>query len=277
MTAEPPTASDALTHASSNLAIFLERATERCGPATTIDDVRPARDPGGDVASTRYPRFGFTVTVNLAEAETPTTFKVVMPGAPLDQVNYGVREEDEVWEFPRLMVTAATPPVQLAPANATWWWPFGIEMVTSVLDAVADGQHHPSLVATRLLLRQHTNGRGLGWGYNPGLPIDPFLAAWGCRAIVKQSGYLDIPPDRKSSLGEKTALKQLFAKLDGGLMDKWKTRARELLSDYEMRTSESGEFTLLSEDGVVVKANTQGSYGYLYVCAATPAHEKDAR
>lgn len=264
------TPNEALSHAASNMAALLEQALEQCGPDTVIDNVDLARNPRADVTATLYPRFGFTVTVDLAQAESPVTFDVVMPGLPLDRVNFGARPEDKGWQFPRLQIAAASSVLRPRPEYVRWWWPSAVEMVTKVLDAVAQSQRYPNLVITELLLRQHAtgNGTGLGFGYSEGLPIDPFAAAWGCRAIVKQSGYIDIVPDRKGWLGDEDALTVLFAKLDGGLTETWRAKASALLHDYRMVTSESQEFTLLYQDGVVVTANTKGSYGYLYVCAA---------
>lgn len=200
-------------------------------------------------------------------------FEVVMPGLSLDQVNYGEREKDKAWEFPRLEITGSAPPA-LRPENTRWWWPFAIEHVAATLDGVAAGTQYPNLAVSqlRLLERQYSsaNGTGLLFGYNQGLPVDPFAAAWGCWAEVKQTGSVVVVHDRQGSLGDKRAIKRLYAKLNGGLNARWKERATALLHNHDMRTNDGAEFTLLDEDGVVVKANTNGSYGYLYVCAYAP-------
>jgi hypothetical protein len=61
-----------------------------------------------------------------------------------------------------------------------------------------------------------------------------------------------------------------LAKLNGGLNIKWKDETAGLFRGCDMSTGTAEEFTLLDEDGVVVKANTMGSGGYLYVCAYSP-------
>ncbi|MFJ5984234.1 hypothetical protein [Lentzea sp. NPDC092896] len=43
-------------------------------------------------------------------------FEVQMPGLPLEQVNYGARDGDSPWDFPRLYVD-----------DSSWLWKFAID------------------------------------------------------------------------------------------------------------------------------------------------------
>jgi hypothetical protein len=42
-------------------------------------------------------------------------FEIQMPGLPLDRVNYGARDGDDPWDFPRLYVD-----------DSSWLWKFAI-------------------------------------------------------------------------------------------------------------------------------------------------------
>lgn len=44
-------------------------------------------------------------------------FEIQMPGLPLEQVNFGARENDNAWDFPRLYVD-----------DSSWLWKFAIDM-----------------------------------------------------------------------------------------------------------------------------------------------------
>lgn len=43
--------------------------------------------------------------------------EIQMPGLPLEQVNFGARENDNAWDFPRLYVD-----------DSSWLWKFAIDM-----------------------------------------------------------------------------------------------------------------------------------------------------
>lgn len=107
----------------------------------------------------------------------------------------------------------------------------------------------------------------LTFGYNQGLPVPPATAAWGCRAIVDQGGNVDVVWDRTSTYGPDEAFNALAARLDAGAGSQWRQRASELLTSGEMSTREDREHVLVNDHGIVVKGNTYGSAGYLYVCA----------
>lgn len=103
----------------------------------------------------------------------------------------------------------------------------------------------------------------LAWGYNPGLPTD-VGTAWGCRAIADRDGTVDLVHDRTDEFGPNT--KQLRAALIEHLPNAI-DEARRLLLAGVMRPNTAAEFTLHEDSALVVKANTLGSYGYLYLCA----------
>jgi hypothetical protein len=109
----------------------------------------------------------------------------------------------------------------------------------------------------------------LPFGYNQGLP-EYVEAAWGCRAIVTQDGDVDVVHDRTSTYGSDDAFRRLAAHLDTmGRDERWKARASALLTSREMDTRVAGEHVLVDDGTVIIKGNTNGSGGYLYVCAYT--------
>jgi len=91
----------------------------------------------------------------------------------------------------------------------------------------------------------------LRYGYNRGLP-EGTETAWGCRAIVDATGpHMDA----------------LLDHLNHHVRGAWRERAAELLRNDVMHTRRAGEFTLYEDSTVVIKGNTNASYGYLHVCA----------
>lgn len=106
----------------------------------------------------------------------------------------------------------------------------------------------------------------LGFGYNQGLP-EQATVAWGCRAIVTQTGSVDIVHDRQSMIGSPEDKERLRAHLSKIGMAPWKNHASMLLSTYAMKTREAGEFVLFDDGTVRVVGNTNASGGYLYVAA----------
>jgi hypothetical protein len=210
-------------------------------------------------------RITFTLVFRLTDG-TDVTFEVGMPNRSLAEVNYGARKVDKPWRFPRLHVTHNETVCRL-------WWRFAVQLATRVLAASqkdGGGDGGPRLGPAYDALSDQRSEGGLGWGYDRGLPDEPFTAAWGCRAIVTQGGLVDVLPDRQSWRGDDAAIDALLAKLNGGLNIKWKDETAGLFRGCDMSTGTAEEFTLLDEDGVVVKANTMGSGGYLYVCAYSP-------
>jgi len=113
----------------------------------------------------------------------------------------------------------------------------------------------------------------LGYGYNPGLPQDVSVA-WGARAITTSTGGVDFVHDRQSAFGPRERVRKLAQVLNGGVNDRWMSAASALLDAGIMSPSSAAEFVLTRTDGVIVKGNTLGSGGYLYVCAYAEAPER---
>lgn len=103
----------------------------------------------------------------------------------------------------------------------------------------------------------------LRFGYNPGLP-EGCDTAWGARAITTQR-CMDFLWDRQGRFGPRIA--ELVAALNGGLLKKAQDRYRYLVSEGVIDPAIPTEVTLLDEGGVRMLGNTNGSHGYIYVCA----------
>jgi hypothetical protein len=104
----------------------------------------------------------------------------------------------------------------------------------------------------------------LEFGYKRGVPpsID---TAWGCRAIVEQNGYVDVLWDRVDLVGPDRA--RLAEHLTHHVGAAWCDSASLLLRNGVLRVDRDREFVLYKDVHVVIKGNTLGSHGYLYVCA----------
>lgn len=103
----------------------------------------------------------------------------------------------------------------------------------------------------------------LAWGYNPGLP-EEFRAAWGARAIYSSyGGGVDLVHDRQDAIGPRDEIDELVRRLNGGVNREWMAAVERL----PLRGDRGEEFTVYDQDGLVVKVNTNGSGGYLYVVA----------
>lgn len=111
-----------------------------------------------------------------------------------------------------------------------------------------------------------TTATNLSFGYSAGLP-EGTTTAWGCRAIVTQTGSVDVVWDRTDAFGEDAERLALLDYLRDTVGTAPFDRAGELLRSYEMSTREAAEFTLYEDDEVTIKGNTNGSGGYLYICA----------
>jgi len=113
----------------------------------------------------------------------------------------------------------------------------------------------------------------LGYGYNPGLPAN-VPVAWGARAITTDTGGIDLVHDRQSAFGPRHRVRNLTRALDAGVNDRWMSAASALLGAGIMSPGAAAEFVLTRTDGVIVKGNTLGSGGYLYVCAYPETPER---
>lgn len=103
----------------------------------------------------------------------------------------------------------------------------------------------------------------LAFGYNNGIP-DTVTTAWGARGIFDGFG-LDIPGDRQVFDGPDKY--NLMNYLNEALPMK---KLRELATEMVMldRPGRDSSEVVLFDDGVViVKCNTQNSFGYLYLSA----------
>jgi hypothetical protein len=234
-----------MAHAVNNLASFVYEVCD--GHPVRGVRATPRVDPADDQDG----RFSFSVELDLsAEGQPTVALDVLMPGLPLEHVNFGTRPDDSVFDFPRLYLN-----------GSSWLWKFAVELASEeVARAVPAGQPPPRLL---------TCGYKVGLpGYVFGQPAEEtVLAAWGARARVTQNGQVELGSDRQGSIGEPAAARELLAKLDSGLNQRWITQASGLLARHEMRTNAGREFVLAQEGGVTVKGNTLDSCGYLYVCA----------
>lgn len=96
--------------------------------------------------------------------------------------------------------------------------------------------------------------------------------AWGCRAIVRQDGYVDIPPDRTDRQGDPRILDLLNAEYPLNVMT---DAIAGLLRDGTMDTRSRQTIILHGPFArLTVVADTCASGGYCYVAAwtASPAH-----
>lgn len=106
----------------------------------------------------------------------------------------------------------------------------------------------------------------LRFGYNAGLP-EEVTVAWGARAILTPDHRVDLVHDRQSTIGSHPEIAALTDTLDAHVTTRWTSAASALLAAGVMHPRSREEFVLTRTDGVIVKANTLGSGGYLYVCA----------
>lgn len=104
----------------------------------------------------------------------------------------------------------------------------------------------------------------LSFGYNGGIG-DGVDTAWGCRAILDRG--LDIPYDRQCAEGPRKdeLLEYLNIHFNmGQLRDKVH---QSVPVDYPGMKNGYDEYVLYEDRNIIVKANTQRSFGYVYICA----------
>lgn len=99
------------------------------------------------------------------------------------------------------------------------------------------------------------------------LQPDGLRAAYGGRWIVKQDGYTDLVWDRHGVEGEdvEALLDWLNEPRGEGALQKAREKASELLKRRTIRTNEQSPIVLYQDRKGAVVADTNGSYGYLYV------------
>jgi hypothetical protein len=105
----------------------------------------------------------------------------------------------------------------------------------------------------------------LQFGYNAGLP-EGRTVAWGARLIVTQDGHVDFVHDRQGLIGAEEPRRRLLDYLNGNEIP-IERRISNMLRRGVMRTSVAQDFTVYTDDVVVIKANTNASHGYCYVVA----------
>jgi hypothetical protein len=104
----------------------------------------------------------------------------------------------------------------------------------------------------------------LEYGYTKGVP-EGVTTAWGARAIVNRDWTVDLVPDRQASTGPRAA--ELVDHLQRVGSRDWFAHASEALHPGELHNRERCEATIYEDGVIVMKANTNASGGYLYVCA----------
>lgn len=123
-----------------------------------------------------------------------------------------------------------------------------------------------------------TNTLSLRWGYGAAVPENA-TAVWGARMIARGYEPVDMLSDRQDADGPE--IDALLSRLNAGLIRQAKAHIDELRTsvwyDTEgeghyigrdiMRGDQDEAFVLHDEDGLIVVANTQASYGYVYVVA----------
>lgn len=98
---------------------------------------------------------------------------------------------------------------------------------------------------------------GHWWGRRP-----PKVAtvAWGARAIYSPPTGIDVLPDRQSLLGDGEAKRALVDWINANALKKLRRHLKR-----EPLSPSSSETILIAEDGYVIEASTNASYGYLYI------------
>lgn len=87
--------------------------------------------------------------------------------------------------------------------------------------------------------------------------------AWGARLIWPS----DLVHDRQDLSGPRPDAEVLTAWLNDGPLREALREAKRLALAYELRPADNREVVLYEDDRGIVKANPQGSHGYLYVAA----------
>lgn len=127
------------------------------------------------------------------------------------------------------------------------------------------------LVAQTLSVPEPDIERGvpLEFGLGRAAPSDG-RPVWGARAIANRGGGLDIVWDRKAVYnGDSTEQERnaLVASLQA-TWDVWTQDAKDLWNEGHLRGDKAGQVELSTGDrNLCVLADTNGSYGYVYLCA----------
>lgn len=103
----------------------------------------------------------------------------------------------------------------------------------------------------------------LRFGANALIPAD-VSAVWGARLIVNQDGMVDLVHDRQAFAGDESVGDVLCAKLN---RSSWRSDLADMLRSRRVLTSQGEDVTVYEDDSIIVRGNTNGSYGYFYVAA----------
>ena len=90
--------------------------------------------------------------------------------------------------------------------------------------------------------------------------------AWGARGIVRGDS-IDLVHDRMTWHGTTSGKDAFRAKLYDGALETMMSRFTELRRGGKLRGDESSTYILFEGNGLIIKANTRASHGYVYIIA----------
>lgn len=114
-----PVRNATLQNAEANISQLVRDIIERLPRDLATTSIRATRDADQDRADDG--RYGFTIAVCLTSADNityETSLSVEMPGLPLEAVNFGARDDDNPWNFPRLYLD-----------GSSWLWRYALELI----------------------------------------------------------------------------------------------------------------------------------------------------
>ena len=106
----------------------------------------------------------------------------------------------------------------------------------------------------------------LGWGRQP---PEGTTVAWGARAIFHPPAVIDLLHDRQAAIGSPEERKQLHEVINGSLLPGLREALQVAADEGRPLTRlDKGERVMSCEaEGYRIEACTNGSHGYLYICA----------
>lgn len=106
------------------------------------------------------------------------------------------------------------------------------------------------------------------------MPPEDARAIWGARTIL-EAGAFSIVSDRQDIHGATAGDRKALADaLNKRIIEECRQTVAKLLRSGKMRASEPSQFELYDDRYLRVVANTQASYGYLYITAWFKAHDE---
>lgn len=111
---------------------------------------------------------------------------------------------------------------------------------------------------------------------NPwGLPLlENTVIGWGARAILQNGAYIDLLPDRQSADKSDDVSDSDMEEFFLWVNNKGLPMLRGMAKEYIFSPSKAREY-ILKEGHYYIKANTHGSYGYLYISAGKTLDGKE--